>query len=299
MNEILTTLNGLRKQLGNVSIVFLTLSFLVLCFQQKLVGTEWVSRFTLLAIAFFSLGLLIGLVKFTSKFFNERPARGILDGLAAGLIAGILGGALGFGYHDEPDSHAYRIGLCVMFALPVGAVIGCIIDFLHPDIIFDYKRYVSAIILAVTMLLLSIGVDLFLYVPTEMKGDGITLGEIQLIFEILLIFLTIIVTNERNWSMTKYFSHFPNIVLGIFLTRIYTTLSIFNSDCYNGPLYLRQYYLAFEECRPPDQYFALVSSIIFFIVWSIILYALFYYDHPLNRWIAVKFRLGDRVILHP
>lgn len=293
MNEILTALNALRKRLGIESIVLITLSFAILSFGGQLdsdLKKEYSELITIVAGAFFCLGLLIGLLRFVSRLFNDRPARGILDGLAAGLIAGILGGALGYGSHSGPDYDEpgyIRIGLCIMFALPIGGVVGFFIDLLHPDREIPYKRYLSAIILGVSILLSFVGIGLFLFVPT-IQNDGIMLGEIQLLFEVFLVVLAIIVVIDRNWSIKKYLLRLPNIVLGILLARLYTTFSVSNSGYdYGMPLYLRQYFSA------PEGDVNLIVTVVSFVVWSVAFYGLFYFDHPVNQWATAKFCLSD------
>lgn len=181
MTDALGSLNNFRKKIGYEPLLFFALASATLGFAAKLrndVGKNQtlVSLLDFSAGCLFAIGLLIALLRIVSVFFSHRPARGFIDGLAAGLIAGLLGGLFGYGSHDvlffpgfEPQPYvepAYiRTAYCVLFAVPIGAVVGVLCDLVHPDRAIPWRKYLGAVILAVGVLICVTGLGVGVFSP--------------------------------------------------------------------------------------------------------------------------------------
>jgi hypothetical protein len=157
----LSELGKYRKKIGKWPLLFFTLAITTATFTSNLKTDEEIT-----SLLNFTAGCLfaLGLLKIISAFFTHRPARGLIDGLGAGLVAGIIGGFFGYGFHNvfelpgfTPLSYVepryYRIGLCVLFATPVGGIMGMLCDLAHPDRAIPWRKYIGAMILAITILL--------------------------------------------------------------------------------------------------------------------------------------------------
>jgi hypothetical protein len=166
MPDVFAALKHFRRQIGYEPILFLSLAFIAVAFANQIPMTDRGATLGRLIIfvagCLFGLGVLIALLRTVSALFTHRPARGLIDGLAAGLLAGVVGGTFGYGLHSVyryPDGFAspyvepaaFRVALCVLFATPLGGVVGVFIDLLHPDRQVPWRSYFGVAVGAISL----------------------------------------------------------------------------------------------------------------------------------------------------
>jgi hypothetical protein len=297
-----------RKQIGNWPLLFFTLAITTVTFTGNLKTDERItSLLNFTAGCLFALGLLIALLKVISAFFTHRPARGLIDGLGAGLVAGVIGGFFGYGFHNVmelpgfPPRHYieptyYRIGLCVLFAVPVGGIMGMLCDLAHPDRVIPWRKYISAMILAICILLCVTGYGVAFYVPA-MQEAGIVVSDIQLLFEIFLLSFSFIVTASFDWPLRRVAARLPILLAAIVVARLFTfSLPSFDPQIAGagGKLYQTEYIFDVDESTTAGWLMSgplapwiieMAMTIIIFMIWVIISYFIFFKAHRLTRWL--------------
>jgi hypothetical protein len=170
-----------------------------------------------------------------------------------------------------------RTILCVPFAVAIGGVLGLFIDLYHPDRTISWRKYLSALILSFAMLVALVGVGLFTFVPA-FPGAGITLSDIQLIFEVGLLVMISTIAFSFSWQFEKYLARLPLALFCIAVARLISFLVIIK-----GPsqaiirLGQRQYLSGIEGGVE------LAFSAIILMLWFIATYGFFYLNHPIAR----------------
>jgi len=318
MSVTLPSLNEFRKKIGNGSLLFFALATTTTTFAGRLHTEEEHTRkirefLNFAAGCLFALGLLIALLRIVSVFFAHRPARGMIDGLAAGLIAGVVGGYFGYGFHDiyhvagylderyfEPSY--YRIALCVLFAVPVGGIMGLLCDLAHPDRAIPWRKYLGALILSIGILLCVTGMGVALYTP-DMKGAGIIVSDIQLLFEIFLLAFALIVTTSFGWPFRRISARLPVLFMSIVVGRLLTLLLPgFDSQLARAGVRLyRSQFLYEQDVSTSTSIFGLwttgqtqlASTVVAFVIWVVLCYCIFYRNHRLNAWLDSHFGVAN------
>jgi hypothetical protein len=288
MTEILESLNVVRKKIGYESFIFLVMSFVTLTFGDKL-GKDAPevlrNSVPILAGGLFFIGIIIALLKLFAVFFSNRPARGLIDGLAAGIMAGVIGGYFGFGYHggsNSIDSPFFRMALCVLFATPIGGILGLFIDLFHPDRPIQWKKYLGIAILVFSSTIVVVGYGIIQFVP-QLK-DGITLGDLQLLFEIFLLIISGLTAYSFGWPFKKIRIRYCTLFASIALARVYTLIIPVRDPLQEGyRLYQRRFLYNPSDIHDISGKIDLAFTIVTLMVWTLVTYALFFKDHRFYR----------------
>ncbi|MGD1860178.1 MAG: hypothetical protein ACFB0E_09440 [Leptolyngbyaceae cyanobacterium] len=283
MGEIINFLTAIRNKIGYEAFIFIGFSFITLTFGEQLsasskVAPELEVTIRVLAGILFAVGLLIAFLRIFYSFFTLRPARGMIDGLAAGLIAGLIGGYFGYGFHSgsQYPLHPFlRTLLCIPYATSIGGILGLCIDLYHPDRKISWRKYLGALVLSFAILFAVVGFGLFLFVPA-FSGAGITLSNIQLIFEVGLLAITAIVAFGFSWPIKKYLTRFLFIFFSITIARIITFLVAIENPAQSVVSLGQLQYLDTLEGG-----INLAISAIILMLWFIATYGCFYLDHPI------------------
>lgn len=303
MAELLAFLKLFQERIGYEPIVFLALALVGAGFASDLgdEGAEGLLRFGIMvaSASFFMLGVLIAVVRVSSALFAKRPARGLVDGMSAGIVAGVVGGLLGYGFHDvymHPAGIAWpyespgyvRAGLCLLFAVPIGGVLGALIDLIHPDRDVEWRSYVSVLVAAVVVLLLIVWLGVTIYAP-NVDGPGITLGDIQLLFEVFVVAMFVIVTVGYDWPMQKVVSRLGVFVLAVGLARLVTMMiDIQDIEGFTTPLADRRFiYIeprtGVDRLQAGNEYHIMGLVVVALMAWAYAAYAAAFTNNPLTR----------------
>jgi hypothetical protein len=202
------SLTAMRSTFGFQGYLFVSLSFITLIFSGILPSDlppiyKYVTA--IVAIILFVIGLLVGLLRIFVPYFQTRPARGLLDGLAASTLAALIGGYFGYGHHtgEGYDDPAYiRLIWCALFTIPVGALIGLAFDMFQSDHDIQWRLFFGTLLAA---LIADIGIILGLFqlfIPT-MTGRGVTLGDMHLICVIFIAASILITSIQFKWNVTN------------------------------------------------------------------------------------------------
>lgn len=323
------------KTIGRIPIVFVFLATMTVSFGTKYPDEAESSIREILHFAgfvLFSIGLLVAVLKLVSVAFNKRPARGMLDGLAAGLLAGLVGGAFGYGFHAHyiipetangagywlyAEPRILRISLCVLFAVPVGGVLGAILDVVHADRDVKWRLYLGPLLLAIGLLLVGVGVGLYTFLP-DMHNSlsvseqieqrtfsiGIIISDIQLLFEVFVIGFASIVFTSFGWSSRKMLSRIILFIAISILARV-PTFILHSPDAVEQagvPLYKHRFIYS-EVSQAQERwgsFFAESSAtaafwIIAFMLWSVAAYYAIYKDWPLVRFSDKMLKVNARI----
>jgi len=290
------------KKLGYFPYAFVSLGIAASLYAQKAAG-RWGDILVWLSGACLTTGLLWALVKICSGLFAKRPARGLIDGLVAGAIAGFVAGRLGYGSHRMEDIQRFiyvdlygngelspivssygepgyiRTFLVFTFTLPVAGILGLGCDLIHADRKINWRRDVGIVLLVAVVLLLFVGFGIFRYVP-EMQGRGINFSELLLIFEVFLLAFSMLMAFSFRWSARKFLGRFSIIAGWIFAMRM-ITFFLHSTVNDRGPLWDRHYV---HDVSGRDEY-AMAATAVLLCIWTVIVYASFYVDYPLTRWL--------------
>jgi hypothetical protein len=202
--------------------------------------------------------------------------------LAAGILAGVVGGYFGFGYHTAPDYVEVpfiRVMLCILFATPVGGVLGLCFDLFQSDRQIPWRTFLGVILVSLVMLAVVVIYGLLYFIPT-MKGHGINMSDLQLLFELFVAFSIIIVAIEFNWPIGKIIARIPLFVASVLIARIAT-------------------YLIMPAMTPPTPHCFSLScsefinsvngrsnfavSVVLLMAWSVCTYAILVIDDKVNN----------------
>lgn len=150
-----------------------------------------------LALVCFSAGTLVILVKIMGGTLVTRPGQGLIEGAAAGALASIVGGLLGFGLRtifddgyvtlDYPPRYI-RILTISVAAVPVSAVVGLLLDLLHPkltkrqDLSSGHYAFFSVLVLLLVIAVIHLN-------PVYFVEAGATYGDIQIVVVSVFFFL--------------------------------------------------------------------------------------------------------------
>jgi hypothetical protein len=235
------------------------------------------------ALIFTALGW--SLVKLFAFAFEKRPARGLIDGVTAGLIAGIVGGYFGFGWGDSVDPSYIRMLLATVFSVAVGGVVGMGCDLVHPEHDINWKQWGPGILAITLGFLILVGVGIFVGVPT-MEGNGISFSDLLLLFECYAVVFALMHALQFDWAWRKTLSRLLLVLAVIALNRVITLFIPCHDDPDNS-LWTRHYYVE-SNGSPGEDCARMGEMVAFYALGSILLYAAFYLNHPLNRWIKAK-----------
>lgn len=276
MEHLVRLWEWVRDKVGWVASLFIALALLLLG------SAHLVSESTLKpAISGFGailliIGILLGLLNAFSAYFQTRPARGLVDGALAGLIAGTVGGLLGYGSHVGPsyvDAGFVRVGICIAFSVPLGSVAGLVCDLVHPDRDIDWRRYFAAITLAVAVLLVaSVGATVML-VPV-MKGAGISIFDLQLVFEVFLLTSAALASFSFAWSLKRFLSQGIFILISIAVARSVTSFVTYSGRCQAGEPIGQVQFNVDPGCDEGGPLFAM--TVLAFLIWTVFSYAAFF-----------------------
>ncbi len=293
MAEILESLNAVRKKIGYEAFIFFVMSFVTLTFGDKL-GKDAPevlrNSVPILAGGLFFVGIIIALLKLFAVFFSHRPARGLIDGLAAGIMAGVMGGYFGYGYHGGSnyiESPFFRMALCVLFATPIGGILGLFMDLFHPDRPIQLKKYLGVAILVFSSAIVVVGYGIVQFVP-RLRG-GITLGDVQLIFEIFLLIISGLTAFSFSWPFKKIGIRSCTLFASIVIARVYTLIIPTRDPLQKGiSLYQRKFLYNSNDIHDISGNIDLAFTVVTFMVWTLVTYALFYKDHRLYRLLNLR-----------
>ena len=308
MAAILNSLRGFQGRIGWQPMLFFTLAFVALAFARGIPGdgsNSDLNRFvTFVACSLFGLALLTAVLRVTSTYFRHRPARGLIDGLAAGLIAGLVGGALGYASHTghfmglpyeasyADDPVARRMAVCVLFTVPVAGLLGVLLDLVHPTRRIAWAKYAGAIVLAVALVVCLTGFGIYAF-ATDSDGPGITVSDVQLLFEVFLLTISAIMAVSFRWPLRKFLARLPLLALAVAAARVPTFVLHSSDPAQAGvPLYLRRFLREYETSLADrisganaDWAVQLAFVVIMLMAWTVAAYVLFYKDHRLSRWL--------------
>lgn len=285
LKEVLSFLQTQLPKIGYESPVLLSFGLLLGHF-----ATTLPERFRAAAQAaagiLVAAGVLTGLLRAFSIFFKNRPARGMIDGLAAGLIAGLVGGLFGYGWHTGPgyeaESSLLRIFYCTVFAVPVGGVLGFCFDLVHPDRRVEWRSLLGPVIISFGALFGLAGAGVVWFVP-RMRGAGITVGDLQLLFEVHVFAAAMIACFYFACDGAVYVRRTIKLLVSIAVTRSITTLAPYDSICQplSDALTKMQFLIPDPSCKEQPEWMAIAVAA--FMVWSYATYAwMFHGQKPAN-----------------
>ncbi len=285
MKELLEFLKGNHERIGWQAEVLIGLGVVIGLFSKDVplpVHLEGAGAFcNLLAWAMFSAGLVVALLKAFASYFQNRPARGVVDGLAAGLLAGIVGGALGWGLHQGPaysTPFVERVALCTLFALPVGAVLGLCFDLLHPDRAIKWRLYIGGLLIALIFLFLLVSYGMAQFLPA-VDGAGISLGDVELLFEVFTVLMAAQAAFSFAWSLTRFARQVIWLAAPLLLVRL-ATYSIPLDDRCQDPVSHRlaqlQFWVPADGAPCPNGYAIFPLVILGFMVSAFVAYSLYF-----------------------
>lgn len=152
-----------------------------------------------LALFCFSTGSLLVLVKILGGTLVARPGQGLIEGAAAGALASIVGGFLGFGFRPffddgfvtlEYPPRYIRILTLLVPAVPLAAVVGLLLDLLHPNI-KSLKRLGAGHFALFSVMLLFLSIAVIHLNPVYFEEAGATYGDVQLVVVFVFYFMYI------------------------------------------------------------------------------------------------------------
>lgn len=209
MGELVKILGEIKEKIGYNSFILLAFSFMVVAFEKQL-GEEVQEKYKLMLIAIggslFFLGLIAALLSVFVAYFSNRPARGLLDGLAAASLSGLVGGYFGFGYgvgspYVEPQY--VRIGMCFLFAVPVGGFLGLCLDLVRADRPVEWRKYLSVFIMSSVLLFGSCALGIAYFAPV-VDGAGMIYADLLLIFVLYVFFMILIESIQSGWGLARF-----------------------------------------------------------------------------------------------
>ncbi|WP_050527183.1 hypothetical protein [Pseudorhodobacter aquimaris] len=233
MIEILTLLQSANKKVGLTGPLLIGLAICIITYSEMFsevseIG-EYISIFKTLSALLFLAGITSITFQLVSGAFRTRPAKGMIDGLAAGLFAGLFGGALGYGWHEVSSipgfydipmgSSLERIKLCLIFSVPVGGIIGITLDFVDPEMKFDLRKNIGALILGFSVMAIALGFFVGYYAPI-VKDGGVKLSDLQIISEIYILIFIIIVSFGSKLSLREFSLRIAILAILIIFWRI-------------------------------------------------------------------------------
>jgi hypothetical protein len=283
MGEVLKALERIHDRIGWQSEVLVTMAVLIKLFVEKVpTHNETADAFCdRLAWVLFAAGTLLGLLKAFASFFKNRPARGMVDGLAAGLFAGLVGGSLGYGIHSGPgyvDHAILRIGLCTLFAMPVGGVLGLCFDLMHPDRAINWRTGLGVIALGLALLFLLVSFGMSQFIPV-MKGIGATLGDVQLLFETYILLASALAAFSFSWSRRRFLVQYGVLAAILAAGHVLTRWLPSRNLCqYPVARHLadRQFTAGDDGLGCPDDRALFAVVIVVLMFWSLLAYAVFF-----------------------
>lgn len=284
---VIEALKLIREKIGYQAFVVLVLSFIAATFAQRLnddVPGALRASCWVIAGGMFAVGILMALLQLSMPLFKHRPARGLIDGLAAGVLSGVVGGYLGFGFHhtsEYVDPTFARVGLCILFATPVGGVLGLAFDLFQPDRPIPWRTYLGVILLSFMFLFAVVGFGLRWFIPT-MRGHGITVSDLQLLFESFLVFSVGIAAIQFVWPARQVLQRLPVLIGGIILARCATFIMPYiaapGSSC--------THFYCSEFVGDANGRASLAATVIALMTWAICTYGVLVKGHGLNRLLA-------------
>jgi hypothetical protein len=276
-NEILRFIQGQLHKIGYEAPVFIGFAVLLAQFASTLAdGSPFKGPAQAAAGVLLTIGVLVGLARAFSRFFQYRPARGMVDGLAAGLVAGLVAGFLGYGWHSGPgygpESSAIRAMFCTAFAVPIGGLLGFCFDLVHPDREFDWRKYLTGVVLSFGTLFLVAGASVVLFAP-RMKGPGISVADLQLLFEVYVLTIGMMTCFYFACPPRVYARRAAILLASAVMVRLVTHLTPYDSNCqpFASTLAQMQFLIPSPECKERPEWLAI--AVIGLMVWAFVTYA--------------------------
>jgi len=164
---------------------------------------------------------------------------------------------------------------------------GMLCDLAHPDRAIPWRKYIGAMILAISILLCVTGYGVAFYTPT-VEGAGIMVSDIQLLFEIFLLSFSFIVTASFDWPFRRVAARLPILLGSIVVARVLTfVLPSFDSQMAGagGKLYQTQFFADTDDSASTTGFMSwdlepwkinMALTVIIFTIWVILSYFIFF-----------------------
>jgi hypothetical protein len=230
MKDLLDLLKTVKSAIGEMAFSLMVLGLAVNEFGEKVFGNNGPHHPDLVRVASsvpFVAGLTIGLFRMLSPYFRTGPGRGLSDGLLAGVVAGLLGGYFGFGWHTDGyvEGPLTRTLLCLVFATPLGGVIGMFLSAFRPDTKIVWREHFGGFACAMAFCFATYGYALTRLVPA-MEGQGIKFSDIELIFEVYLCFIASVFAFQSGWRRRKWLARMILLLICVFTLRLGAALCL-------------------------------------------------------------------------
>ena len=228
----------LVKAFGKRAAVQLLLAGVVTIFRDKLCSGDVDCARILFALTgvLLAAGVTDALLTIYVPHLRVVALRGLFDGLLAGIIAGIVGGLLGFGRHpmtptDYQDPQLYRVFRVLVYTVPTAALLGLCLGLLRPETPVNWRRDLSP---AISILLAT-----FLVIPwvlatqiakRDANGQGIEVGDIQIVFECFLVVYTALYAFAVKWTVRQIRRATVIVAAAIALAEAGTRLARWRGD---------------------------------------------------------------------
>jgi len=167
---------------------------------------------------------------------------------------------------------------------------GALCDLLHPDRGIPWRQYFGACTLGILAVVGITGFGVYLFVP-ETEGPGITISDMQLIFETYLLVMIFMVGLSFRVPFRKLLNRMPIVLASVVVARAVTFLSM-SPDPRQLGIHLYRHRFIFETSAtvaerasalsavPSSAYLAL--TVLLLMAWTYATYAAYHIDHPLS-----------------
>lgn len=228
MDKLLDLLKEVRSKIGDRSYVAMILGVVVLTMGNELCPQSLphcVAIVRIVAGFLFLLGLCEALGRVYVPVLIMPASKGFGDGLTCGFFAGLIGGALGYGAHTAADGWtegpAYRVLLVVAFTLPIGGFMGACCSLVKPDAQIDWRKYAGVLFGGMVVVFGGLALITTTAIP-EVQNRGILLRDVQLVFEIFLVFIALLSAFSAKWKLSDTVAALTACVLLIGIGRLAT-----------------------------------------------------------------------------